>query len=198
MTATFAKNIFTAFILVTSLAACKTLAPDISMPAGVAVPAPTAFQDLCARAPEECILPLNEQTRGLLTDLMLEVHSLVIPTAEDGDLWQTVSTPSAGDCEDFALTLRKKLREHLPQYGGAFLMATAYTEQAQYHAVLTIETTSGTIVCDIRYKRCGRWDYFPYEWHLREVAGQRHWEDIGNHQALAEMRAASIRRSSGR
>lgn len=198
MTATFAKNILTGLILVMSLAACKTLAPDLSMPAGVAVPAPTAFQDLCTRAPEECILPLNEQTRGLLTDLMLEVQGLVIPTKEEGDLWQTVSTPTPGDCEDFALTLRQKLREHLPQYGGAFLMATAYTERAEYHAVLTIETTSGTIVCDIRYKRCGRWDFFPYEWHLREVAGRNYWEDIGDHQALAEMRSASIMQKAGR
>lgn len=198
MTLNLARNILTAFILLISTAACKTLMPESVMPSGVAVPAPSAFEDLCKRTPEECMLPMTQETATILKELHEEVKALVIPTEEQGDLWQTISAPSAGDCEDFALTLRKLLRERLPEFGGAFLMATAYTELAQYHAVLTIETSSGTMVCDIRYAECAPWKAFPYEWHLREVAGQRHWEDIGNHEILAELRSASINTRTGR
>lgn len=144
------------------------------------------------------MLPVTPETTATLKELHETVKKLIIPTEEQGDLWMTVSEPTAGDCEDFALTLRKLLRERMPEYAGAFLMATAYTEVAQYHAVLTIETAAGTLVCDIRYAACDTWDRFPYEWHLREVAGQRHWEDIGNHEILAELRSASIARMAGR
>lgn len=192
MTAIPFKNLMTACFLLGTLAACKTIMPETSMPEGVAVPPPTAFKDMCERTPSECVLPLTQNTSAVLRTMHQKAKGMVIPTEEEGDLWQTVSVRSAGDCEDFALTLRKYLRETMPEYAGAFLMATAYTELGQYHAVLTIETSSGTLVCDIRFPQCSSWETFPYEWHLREVAGQRHWEDIGNHEILAELYSASI------
>ncbi len=188
------KKLVVSCLLLGTLAACQTLTPETSMPVGVAVPPPTAFRDLCARAPEECVLPLTRETQEILAASHYMVKDLVIPTEEEGDYWQTLSERSTGDCEDFALTLRKYLRESMPEYGGAFLLATAYTEMGQYHAVLTIETEKGTLVCDIRFPQCAPWESFSYEWHLREVAGQRHWEDIGNHKILAELRSASVKK----
>ncbi len=186
------RNFLTISALTIVLSACQTIELQTAMPAGTVTPAPRGYSALCQRAPSECVLPLDRETSKELIALHNKVKDLIIPTAEQGDYWQSVSTRSAGDCEDFALTLRKHLRESLPEYSAAFLLATAYTENAQYHAVLTIETPSGTLVCDIRFPQCAPWDSFPYDWHLREVAGQNHWEDIGDHEILADIRSASI------
>ena len=192
MIAKHVKNFLTIGILTAALSACQTSELQTAMPSGTVSPAPQGYKSLCARTPSECVLPLDRDTRKELISLHNMVKDLIIPTPEQGDFWQSVSTRSAGDCEDFALTLRKYLREALPEYGAAFLLATAYTENAQYHAVLTIETSSGTLVCDVRFPQCARWDNLPYDWHLREVAGQSNWEDIGDHKILANIRAASI------
>ncbi len=192
MIATHLRNFIIISILTVALSACQTINLQSAMPAGTVAAAPSGYKALCERDPSECVLPLGPETREELTALHNKVKDLIIPTVEQGDYWKTVSTRSAGDCEDFALTLRKYLRESLPEYGAAFLLATAYTEDAQYHAVLTIETSSGTLVCDIRFPQCAPWDSFPYDWHLREVAGQNYWENIGNHAILADIRSASI------
>lgn len=143
-------------------------------------------------------MPLTKETRSDLVDLHQKTRGLIVPTVEDGDNWTTLSQVGPGDCEDFALTLRSFLRQSMPEYAGAFRMATAYTEQFQYHAVITLETNEGTMVCDIRFPQCGTWESFPYEWHLREVVGNANWENIGNEKALAEARAASIQMRGAR
>lgn len=186
------RNFLTISALTIVLSACQTIELQTAMPAGTVTPAPHGYRALCKRTPSECVLPLDSGTRKELIALHNKAKDLIIPTPEQGDHWQSVSIRSAGDCEDFALTLRKHLRESLPEYSAAFLLATAYTETAQYHAVLTIETPSGTLVCDIRFPQCAPWDSFPYDWHLREVAGQNHWENIGDHETIAGIRSASI------
>ena len=74
-----------------------------------------------------------------------------------GDFWQVREERGFGDCEDFALTLRKMMRAKYPEAANAFRIATAFTETGEYHAVLSIETDKGTIICDIRYRRCQDW-----------------------------------------
>lgn len=192
------KNLLCTFLFLTSLAACKTLDPTTSMPKGTEALPHKGFVELCARQPEECIMPMTQDTKTHLTALHQQTRELVIPTEEQGDLWQPVSSLGPGDCEDFALTLRRFLRNSMPEYAGAFRLATAYTEDFQYHAVITLETSSGTYVCDIRFPQCSSWEAFPYEWHLREKVGQKTWENIGDKTALANARAASIRRQAGR
>lgn len=196
MIATYLKNILTLGVLIIALSACKTINLQTAMPEGKITPAPSGYQALCARTPSECVLPLNHGTRKELISLNNLVKDMVVPTPEGGDFWQSVSVRSEGDCEDFALTLRKFLREALPEYGAAFRLATAYTETAQYHAVLTVETPSGTLVCDIRYPQCAPWENFPYDWHLREVAGQDHWENIGDDRVLASIMLANLNATS--
>jgi len=186
------KNFLTISFLTIVLAACQTIELQTAMPAGTVAPAPSGYRELCQRSPSECVLPLDAVILKELVALHNKAKDLIIPTPEQGDYWKSVSMRSAGDCEDFALTLRKHLREALPAYSAAFLLATAYTETAQYHAVLTIETPSGTLVCDIRFPQCAPWESFPYDWHLREVADQDHWENIGDQVVLANIRSASI------
>lgn len=190
------KTLILGVIVAMLLSACQTIVPQSAMPKGIATPAPAAFQDLCRRNPEECVLPYSTDFEKELTTLQQDVRDLVIPTQEEGDLWQTLAYRGPGDCEDFALTLRQRLRRTMPEFSGAFLIATAYTEEAQYHAVLTIETSGGTIVCDIRYPQCAPWKSFPYEWHLREIAGAKNWENIGHINQLAVMGSASTHRKN--
>lgn len=187
------KLIATLGMLTLGLSACKTLHVQSEMPKGTVVPPPTGYVALCERSPSECVIPLNGDTRDELVSLNNKAKDLIVPTAEQGDFWQSVSTRSAGDCEDFALTLRKLLRERFSDYSAAFSLATAYTEDAQYHAVLTIETSVGTVVCDIRFPQCAPWESFPYNWHLREVPGQAHWENIGDQEVLASIWSASVK-----
>lgn len=179
-------------MLLAGLSACKTINIQSAMPEGTLTNPPRGYVELCERSPSECVIPLDKKTKDQLVSLNNRTKDMIIPTAESGDFWKSISARSEGDCEDFALTLRKLLRERLPEYSAAFLLATAYTEDAQYHAVLTIETTAGTLVCDIRFPQCAPWESFPYDWHLREVPNKMHWEDIGDKEVIASIWSASI------
>ncbi len=196
MIAIHLKNILTISVLTIALSACQTIDLQTAMPDGRTTPPPSGYKAMCAREPAECVLPMDRATSKELLSLHNMVKDLIIPTPEQGDFWQSVSTRSEGDCEDFALTLRKYLREAMPEYGAAFLLATAYTETAQYHAVLTIETASGTLVCDVRFPQCAPWESFPYDWHLREVAGQSNWENIGDDRVIAGIMVANLQAAS--
>ena len=168
-----------------SLNACMGVTPDDAslvkagmMPKGLPTPPPMAFEEYCRSNPEDCKIPTNNNFRNAISMLHNQAKGLVIPTPEEGDHWKHLNIVGAGDCEDFALTLRHLLRTRFPGFSAAFRIATAYTEDGIYHAVLSIETTNGTMVCDIRYPQCAPWAYFPYQWRLREVAGSGHWEDV--------------------
>lgn len=185
------------------LGACVTTGPDSPlttnnspMPTGQRADAPKGFEDFCRRNPAECRLPTAERFLRGIMEANLKAKSLVTPTPEEGDLWQARFEPGPGDCEDFALTLRSILRTEFPAYSSAFLMATAHTENGQYHAVLSIETGHGTIVCDIRFPECMPWKHFPYTWRYREVAGADHWQEVG--PLASGMAAESATASSGR
>jgi predicted transglutaminase-like cysteine proteinase len=75
--------------------------------------------------------------------------------------------PVRGDCEDFALSKRRELRGKFPDYAGCFRLAICepygrarrrLVGQSYYlgsvadplHAVLTVDTTGGTVVLDMR------------------------------------------------
>tara|TARA_R110002096_G_scaffold21900_1_gene70916 strand:+ start:711 stop:1022 length:312 start_codon:yes stop_codon:yes gene_type:complete len=70
----------------------------------------------------------------------------------EGDVW---TVGMEGDCEDYALMLQRYFRQKYPYYAESFQLATAYIEGGtQYHAVLTVETLQGTLVCDILKPEC--------------------------------------------
>ncbi|TNE61906.1 MAG: hypothetical protein EP335_14575 [Alphaproteobacteria bacterium] len=167
-----------------------------AMPKGPAVAAPRQYQEYCARTPEECVIPHSAELSAAIAESQHLAQMMITPTSEEVDVWQSLSAPGAGDCEDFALTMRKQLRTQFPAFSAAFLIATAYTETDQYHAVLTIETDNGTLVCDIRYSQCASWKNFPYHWRLREIAGSDKWQELGPYRMTADERAASAMRAS--
>ncbi len=176
-------------------ATMSTVAPTSAMPTGKQTAVPQAFADFCTRNPGECKLPATDAMLGEIASAQAEANELVIPEEEKGtDVWQSRTDAGPGDCEDFALTMRRILRGRYPEYSGSFLIATAYTEDKQYHAVLTIETSDGTIVCDIRFPECAPWDAFPYEWRMREVAGADFWQELGPVRYVQQVSTASAGR----
>jgi len=111
--------------------------------------------------------------------------------------------PVRGDCEDFALSKRRELREVFPQYAGCFRLAICepfgrarrrLTNGRYYpgitdplHAVLTVDTTGGTVVLDMREAN-GNWsgpynfaEQPEYYWLQREAASR--WVNIGKRDA---------------
>ena len=166
-----------------------------TMPEGAPVPPPSAFRAYCERNPADCTIPAGPRLKKALERVTYDVRKIFIPTVEEGDFWQRLDSTGPGDCEDFALTFRYKLREMFPAYSGAFRLATAYTEDGQYHAVLSVETDMGTIICDVRFPNCAPWSNFPYTWRLREVAGAGSWEMFSPEQMSA---ATAATQSQGR
>jgi len=134
----------------------------------------------------------NKHFEKALIMAMNGTKALFIPKDEEGDHWQRLETLSEGDCEDFALTLRAALRREFPEFAGAFRITTAYTETNDYHAVLSIETDQGTIVCDNRFPQCASWETFPYRWKLREVLGSYQWQNLAGATDLGQQATAGI------
>ena len=95
------------------------------------------------------------------------------------DFWQRIKD-GTGDCEDYALEKRAQMQLLFPDDKDAFRLAYVKTETGTGHAVLTIDTSNGTMVADNRVNGIKVWDDFPYEyqWISREVPGQFMWEKI--------------------
>lgn len=90
------------------------------------------------------------------------------------DFWEVAD--GAGDCEDYALAKRAKLRE-LGWPEDALRLATC-TYHGEGHAVLTIDTDAGCYVLDNRYPQPQPWHVLPYVWHKREAPTGQGWVDI--------------------
>ncbi len=87
------------------------------------------------------------------------------------EFWEVAN--GAGDCEDFALAKRKLLIEAgCPR--SDLSLATCYTEQGDYHAVLIVRTNQGQCVLDNRFPRPQFKDSLGYRWHKVEVGGEWH------------------------
>lgn len=177
--ATF-KYLFLAFTLSACMGADGAGPWPLSgpMPQGERVPGPKAFERYCSENPADCTVPSSPTFKHALGRIDYELRQIIVPTEEapGSDVWQRLDEAGPGDCEDFALTFRHRLRRMYPTFAAAFRIATAYTEEGQYHAVLSVETTAGTFVCDIRFPTCRTWESLPYQWRMREIAGSTTWE----------------------
>jgi predicted transglutaminase-like cysteine proteinase len=149
-------------------------------------PAPAAFADFCRRTPQECAAdPVSGGRAELTPALWAELkdvndtvnRSMVAKTDMEiygvVDYW-TLAT-SRGDCEDFALTKQKILRERgWPM--SALLMTVVRDENGEGHAVLTVRTSRGDLVLDNRQPRIVAWSDEPYTFIKRQsVRNPREW-----------------------
>lgn len=104
-------------------------------------------------------------------------NSLIEPV-NVGDMdWSVHEERKEGNCNNFATTIQAMLKEQYPRYVDSFKLAEVFTETGDRHVVLTVDTTIGMFICDIRMPSCVMQSGLPqYTWIKRQVAGLR-WEN---------------------
>jgi predicted transglutaminase-like cysteine proteinase len=106
------------------------------------------------------------------------------------DYWVSAGN-QGGDCEDHALAARARLLE-LGWPPRSLRLAMAWTENGDYHAVLTIDAEQkgqlATYVLDSRFKDVRRWDELSargYRWDRRQAPGLPFWVTVDQPQRVA-------------
>ena len=144
--------------------------PGLFMVAKSEALAPFAFVKFCQGASDQCsrrggdnIIELTGAKRALLQRINFQVNmevSYVADTPDDDD-WKIGK--GSGDCEDIALTKRKRLlAAGLPS--GALRIATAFTAEGIGHAVLVVTTSKGDLVLDNRTNIVKPWFATGLRW----------------------------------
>lgn len=111
-------------------------------------------------------------TRDLMARINSEVNEAVefLPDAEQSQMEDVWSYPDDcyGDCEDFALEKRRRLVLAGVPSASLTLAVTFHQTQLFPHAVLLVESDSGTWVLDDLSDRPMCWDAVPYVFTARE------------------------------
>jgi predicted transglutaminase-like cysteine proteinase len=131
--------------------------------------APFAHVMFCARNPDECTVrgdvsevPLSPLAEKQLGDINASVNRSIRPTDErQGDVWQV--NVKAGDCEDFALTIRELLIA-MGWSSKALRIAVTKTPAGKGHAVLVVKTDRGDLVLDNRTNAIKGWKDTDLRW----------------------------------
>lgn len=139
---------------------------------------PSQYAEFCGRMPGECALSgdpsirLDSETVATLARVNREVNAEIVSIADAGcsgaeELWSR-PLDGFGDCEDFALEKRARLRDAgLPT--AAMTMAIVHHRTRFFaHAVLLIETDGGTFVLDNLSDDIACWREAPYVYDRRE------------------------------
>jgi predicted transglutaminase-like cysteine proteinase len=150
----------------------------MQLPVAGIVDPPSQYADFCARHPAACRLDgassiaWTEALHRLLGEVNARVNDEVTFVADMDNLgveerWD-FPQDCRGDCEDFALEKRERLVEGgLPR--AALTMAFAFHEVQFFpHAVLLVETSTGTWVLDNLHDEVLCWDAVPYRFTRRE------------------------------
>lgn len=167
---------------------------------GRAIPGPAGWLNWCMADPSRCgearraeRLPATGALVALLEEVQSQVNAAIAPQPERPglDLWR--ADAAAGDCEDYALTKRARLRAAgLP--AGAVRLATASLPSGELHAVLTVETDRGTLVLDNLQPRVVPMRALDYSWRRVEgTYGRLEWRELGGTATLAASGAAQAR-----
>jgi predicted transglutaminase-like cysteine proteinase len=172
---------------------------------GEAVPGPAGWLHYCMAARGACGAPVRPaevaatpEALALIERVQAAVNGRLTARAEPPgrDLWQV--GPASGDCEDYALTKQALLRAAgLPP--GAVRLATAMLPDGEYHAVLTVATTRGTVVLDNLRAGAAPLDAVPYRWlRLEDPAGGLRWKELRGEPVMAAAQPAPRRRPGPR
>ncbi len=158
--------------------------------------APFAHVVFCRKHPAECDNPsigrteldANVRAIGLLQRVNVSVNAAIKPASDAagplGDVW-TLS-PSKGDCDDYAVTKRRRLvAAGVP--AAALRLAVTKTAAGEGHAVLVVRTTSGDLILDNRIDRLRSWrDSGLSLVKLQSGTNPRVWSAVGSVAASAE------------
>jgi predicted transglutaminase-like cysteine proteinase len=171
-------------------AAAAADAADLSidrLATGRAVPGPAGWLNYCMRDLARCQqasaatrVPATPETLALLARVQRDVNAQVRPREEPSgqDLWRVA--PVEGDCEDFALTKQQLLRAAgLP--ASAVRLAVVRTLAGEEHAVLTVETSAGTLLLDNLRPAVVPFGTAGFRWLMLEQPGPRlRWQELRN------------------
>jgi predicted transglutaminase-like cysteine proteinase len=166
---------------------------DASPPTPIveAAPALAPFQHVrfCLRYPSECgsdpteidQIELNAANTELLKHVNSDVNAAIIPTVKDhgpelNDGW-TIA-PSAGDCNDYAVTKRHELLQSgLP--AKALRLSVVKTASGIGHLVLVVMTTKGELVMDNLTETIRPWRTTDYHWlKIQSASDARFWYEV--------------------
>lgn len=121
--------------------------------------APMAFFAFCLRYPEDCEerkkrfrmrpVMLTEKRWSDLVQVNLEVNRSITPQANAGGVLneEWVLSPSAGDCNDYAVTKRHELLSR-GWPSRALLLAEVVIPSGEHHLVLVVSTRDGDLILD--------------------------------------------------
>lgn len=191
--ATWLMIIAAALLLAGCASRVEPLAPSSPMSRGPFVGALAKWTDFLARHPDQEAaatetIALTDEVWRRLDRVNRGVNNYpyvsdrpargVAYTAAEGyglDHWDLLAD-AGGDCEDFALTKRKRLAaEGMPI--GALRLALATIPEGIGHAVLIVVTDAGDYVLDNNTDEIRPWRDTPYVWHARAREGVT-WEQL--------------------
>jgi predicted transglutaminase-like cysteine proteinase len=163
--------------------------------------APLQFVKFCMNYSAEChadagprALPPTDRAMATLREVNIAVNRAIAPMLKPTDPikahW-TVS-PSAGDCNDYAVTKRHQLLA-LGWPSSALRLAVVLTAENQGHLVLVVRLPDGDVVLDNLSPKIRHWNTVGYEWiSMQSGENPRFWVAIGRHgQRLRARRLAA-------
>lgn len=115
-------------------------------------------------------IALTASRKAELATVNRDINDEILSQNESGgdDVWRL--SPSAGDCEDYAVTKRHRLIDQ-GWPASTLRLAIGYTRKGEGHLVLVVRTTEGDIVLNNETSAIRKWQDAGLSW--REVQSAR-------------------------
>lgn len=193
-------------IMVVATGAARAETPESGMRVVGDANPPVGYVAFCRELPSECIAQGSGRAESLTPERWREMAeantlgNLLISPLTDLEYYKSEEVwalpGSYGDCEDYVLLKRKWLVERgWPT--GALLIAVAFDEYGEGHAVLIARTDRGDFVLDNKTNAILRWDRTPYRYVKRQsTSDPNRWVRVGQ-PTQGEVTAAARRRADG-
>lgn len=150
--------------------------------------APLQFVKFCMNYSAECdanaaerMLPSPERAMQMLTEVNESVNEAISPVRKSTEplLARWTIAPSAGDCNDYAVTKRHMLiAKGWPQ--STLRLAVVKTDSGQGHLVLVARLNDGDVVLDNLSPKIQAWNLANYDWiSMQSAENPRFWSAIG-------------------
>lgn len=147
--------------------------------------APFSHVVFCVKNPDQCMdtggadtATLDQRSKAELKKVNAAINRAIRPVSDaDGrDVWSVDVTE--GDCEDYAMTKRKRLIE-MGWPSKALRMAIARTAWGEGHAVLVVKTDNGDFVLDNRTNAIKTWRAAGLRWlKIQSGTNPKIWFDV--------------------
>jgi len=171
--------------------------------------APFQHVRFCIRYPSDCqassgqslTVDLSASTLELLARVNRDVNNAIAPRTKSyganiEDRW-TIS-PISGDCNDYAVTKRRKLIESgIP--ASALRLSVTKTAAGEGHLVLVVTTNKADLVLDNLVDAIKPWQNTNYRWiKIQSSTNPRLWNEIRSPEQTVTLRSAPNGRISAR